>query len=119
MRIQTATRMMRTSNEHRQTLTTLRRLVRTVTAIQVMIADEMLGDALLILALELHVITGLIVCYEETQRGIKVQIEKKNTNGKKDLNKMRGHLLQPARTPSSAPSGQSLSPSHFQRWGTQ
>lgn len=33
-----------------------------VTAVEVVIADEMLGDALLILALELAGITRLIVC---------------------------------------------------------
>lgn len=62
---------------HGHTLTTFGRLVRAVTAIQVVIAHKMLGDALLILALELCGITGLVVCYNKKTRN-----ENKNQNKK-------------------------------------
>lgn len=56
---------------HADPLTAFRRLVRTVAAIRVVIAHEMFGDALLILALELRVVAGLIVLYKVPEVRIK------------------------------------------------
>lgn len=56
---------------------------------------------------------------ERDTRRYKVRTGKKQQKKNNWVDEMTGYLLQPACTPSSAPSGQSLSPSHFQRWGTQ
>lgn len=52
---------------HTDTLTTFGRLVRAVATVHVVIAHEMLRDALLILALKLCVVTGLVVRYNKKQ----------------------------------------------------
>lgn len=102
-------------------LTTFGGFIRAVGAVDVVVAHKVLGDALPVLAHELGLrVAGAVGvhCGRRKQQTGVAQPRAWCLCDFQVSNSRSSHLLQPALTLSSAPSGQSLSPSHFQRCGT-
>lgn len=98
-------------------LTTFWRFIRAIGAVDVVVAHKVFGDALPVLAHELVLrVAGAVGVHCKRKKEQNV-LGQPHATCFCDFSKWL-NLLQPALTLSSAPSGQSLSPSHFQRCGT-
>lgn len=98
-------------------LTTFWRFIRAIGAVDVVVAHKVLGDALPVLAHELVLRVAGAVGVHCKQKKEQTGVGQPHALCFCDFSNSV-NLLQPALTLSSAPSGQSLSPSHFQRCGT-